>query len=242
MNFEPRAGEIDLPWVGFCLTTHHLHDHDAPNHCFDRYRIDYSAFLGSVFVTPRLWLLASTLIGLPLYLWWQGAPSFADTKPKAAPVPGSSPAPHVFMGAGSCAAAACHNGNFAHGGTGSEYTTWITRDPHAKAYEVLFADAAKGMQKHLKGAVPAHEDRRCLQCHVAPGYDAAKHPSYFPTDGVSCESCHGPAQKWLNLHHLDAWQSLDRAAKKALGMNDTRALWGRAQVCTPCHVGTAGAH
>jgi hypothetical protein len=145
------------------------------------------------------------------------------------------------VGAGSCAAAACHNGNFAHGGTGSEYTNWITRDPHAKAYEVLFADAAKGMQKHLKSPAPAHEDRRCLQCHVAPGYDAAKHPSYFPTDGVSCESCHGPAQKWLNLHHLDAWQSLDRAAKKALGMNDTRSLSGRAQACTPCHVGTAGA-
>jgi hypothetical protein len=192
-------------------------------------------------VKPRLWLLASALIGLLMYLSWQGAPSSADTKPGAAPAPGSSPAPHVLVGAGSCAAAACHNGNFAHGSTGSEYTTWITRDPHAKAYEVLFAEAATAMQKHLKRPAPAHEDRRCLQCHVAPGHDATKRPSYFPTDGVSCESCHGPAQKWLNLHHLDAWQSLDRAAKKALGMNDTRALSGRAQVCAPCHVGTAGA-
>jgi hypothetical protein len=195
-------------------------------------------------VKPRLWLLANVLIGFPVYLWWQGGPSSADTKPGTMPASGSSPvAPHALVGAGSCAAAACHNGNFAHGGTGSEYKTWITRDPHAKAYEVLFADAAKGMQKHLKRPAPAHEDRHCLQCHVAPGFDLSlgTQTPYLRTDGVSCESCHGPAQKWLNVHHLDAWKQMDRSDKKSRGMNDTQSLLGRAQVCAACHIGTPGA-
>lgn len=182
----------------------------------------------------RLFLLALGLCSVPSLCGWNARHICADP-PRSAPPP--------FVGAASCAAAACHNANFTHGNTGSEYTTWITRDPHAKAYESLFTNAARSMQKHLKRAQSAHEDARCLHCHVAPGFDANVHkqPAYFRTDGVSCESCHGPAQKWLNVHHLDDWQRLDHAQKKTLGMNDTRSLTGRAQVCTPCHVGTASA-
>ena len=108
---------------------------------------------------------------------------------------------------------------------------------------MLFADRSKQIQKYLNQKTEAHEDQRCLSCHVAPGFDVKQHlpdAPYFKTDGVSCESCHGPAGKWLNVHHLATWRSLNAEAKKIQGMNDTQSLVGRAQLCARCHVGEAG--
>jgi hypothetical protein len=192
----------------------------------------------STLVQPRLWLLTIALLGVPICLWWHGIPSRADTGPGKTLVPSASP----FVGAGSCAAAACHNGNFVTGDTGSEFTIWITRDRHAKAYEVLFLERSLQIQKNLGRDVPAHQDQRCLMCHVAPQIDPSleKKAPYFRTDGVSCESCHGGAENWLNVHHLPAWKRMTPAAKKALGMNDTQSLVSRTQVCVTCHVGTPG--
>ncbi len=149
-----------------------------------------------------------------------------------------------FVGAGSCAASACHNGNFTHGPTsGSEYTFWITRDPHARAYETLFDDRSKQIQKNLQRTTPAHEEQRCLRCHVAPDYDVSEPPPdapYLKRDGVSCESCHGPAKEWLALHHLDDWRLKPAPEKLRLGMTDTQSIAGRAQLCAQCHVGAPG--
>ncbi len=157
------------------------------------------------------------------------------------PTPHPSPLASHYVGAGSCSASACHNAG--HGSTGSEYTTWITRDPHARAFEALFNERSKLIQKNLQRKVAAHDDARCLRCHVAPDYDDARPPPaapYFKTDGVSCESCHGPAKDWINHHHLDAWRLKTPIDKKSLGMNDTRSLAGRTQLCASCHVGAAG--
>lgn len=170
-----------------------------------------------------------------LNVLWLG---IASTAAAQSPQPAKS---SQYLGAGSCAAAACHNNP--KSSIGSEHTTWITRDPHARAYESLFNDVSKRIQKNLKTTAPAHEDARCLKCHVALGYDSAQPPPeapYFKTDGVSCESCHGPAKKWLGLHHLDAWQAKSPSEKNLLGMNDTQSIAGRAQTCVKCHVGAAG--
>jgi Cytochrome c554 and c-prime len=148
-----------------------------------------------------------------------------------------------FVGAGSCSASACHNANFTRGHTGSEYTTWITKDPHAGAYEELFSKTSSTIQKKMASATPAHEDQRCLKCHVAPDYDTRQPPPdapYFKTDGVSCESCHGGAKNWLAVHHLDSWRGKTSVEKKRAGMNDTQSVAGRAQVCVTCHVGAPG--
>jgi hypothetical protein len=192
-------------------------------------------------VRLRLWLLALALMSVPMYVWWQGMPSSAAGQEKL-PAPRQAPVAPQFVGAGSCAASACHNGHIVNGNAGSEYATWITRDGHAKAYEVLFEERSKLIQKHLRSRAPAHEEQRCLNCHVAPNLEPSfitKAP-YFKTDGVSCESCHGPAEKWLNVHQLPAWRSLNAEAKKIQGMNDTQSLLGRARLCVQCHVGAPG--
>jgi hypothetical protein len=194
-------------------------------------------------VKPPFWfLLIAVIVGIALSQRQHGTPSTAQASPEKLAEPVAAATSHQFVGAGSCAAAACHNADFRHGPAGSEYTTWITRDPHQKAYEVLFDGLAKKIQKNLHSKVDAHEDRRCLACHAAPEYAEEKPPSapgYFKTDGVSCEACHGPAKVWIARHHLDEWQTKSPEEKQRYGMTDTRSLAGRAQVCVRCHVGTS---
>lgn len=188
---------------------------------------------------PRFWVLALAFAAASLVVARQPGATSAHTKFTVASISNNA----RYLGAGSCSASACHNANVAHGSTGSEYTTWMTRDSHARAFEVLFNERSNLIQKNLQRAKPAHKEERCIRCHVAPDYDIANPPPaalYFKTDGVSCESCHGPARDWINQHHLSAWRSTSPEEKKRAGMNDTRSIVGRAQVCVTCHVGAAG--
>jgi hypothetical protein len=167
--------------------------------------------------------------------------------PELRVVAGAAPDFNTFQlqGAGSCAAAACHNGNRQPGTKGSEYSTWILHDKHARAYEVLFHKHSKQIQKNLLGLPSldkAHpeKNRLCLDCHVHPGWQTApKRETVHPQDGVSCETCHGPAEKWLTLHSRKDWEKLEIGDKVKLGMRNTKSLTGRAGVCVDCHVGNS---
>jgi hypothetical protein len=171
-------------------------------------------------------------------------------RPAAAPT-AADPCPECRLrGAGSCAAAACHNGNGPKGTKGSEYTTWVSRDPHADAFAVLYNERSQQIEKNL-GQLAADKkphpegDPLCLNCHVQPGVEplpkggrrAPRGEEFSYEDGVSCESCHGPADKWLTEHYLPSWKQKSAADKAALGMVETRNLVVRAQVCVRCHVG-----
>lgn len=152
-----------------------------------------------------------------------------------------------FQGASSCAMAACHNAPGAPGAPGSEYATWAAAprgdrpgDKHAQAYDVLTNDRSRFIAANLKRGKPAHQDSLCLNCHVVTDHDLVKErlPSFFTTDGVSCESCHGPAERWLAEHYRPEWKALKREEKAAYGMKDMRSLPARAKVCAACHVGS----
>ena len=148
-----------------------------------------------------------------------------------------------WLGAGSCASAACHNSNGLKGALGSEYTTWIVHDIHARAYKVLHNKRSHDIVDELpldqkvdsKGHVrKPYELGLCLNCHVHRDYDNAEaagehHPRFSKEDGVSCESCHGPAGSWIDGHYRTDW---DRQR-----MWPTRSLVERVKSCTPCHVG-----
>src|SRR5262245_53538800 len=90
------------------------------------------------------------------------------------------------VGVAGCSAAACHNANGPPGSKGSEYSTWATLDPHARAYRTLFNERSRNMQLLLDPKVKAHENERCLKCHAmertAPGVKELR------GDGVGCEA------------------------------------------------------
>lgn len=154
--------------------------------------------------------------------------------PEAAPPPKST---SPFTGSIGCAAAGCHNGMGVHGRPGNEYSTWI-RDPHAKAYSVLFNTQSKQISRNLDRKEPAYKDRQCLACHATPA--PSDHPEAL-ADGVGCESCHGAARDWRTIHYQAGWKSLEAAGKAKFGMVDTKDLAARAKRCAECHVGTPDA-
>jgi hypothetical protein len=153
----------------------------------------------------------------------------------------------VTQGVLSCASTACHHRTDVKGRGRNEYTTWVAQDPHARAYAVLFEAPAQQIVKNLHGptAKPAADNLLCLNCHVQPGLQglsttgsqSGRLPRPVLADGVGCESCHGPAEKWLKTHYLEDWKQKTPEAKAGLGFRDTKDLVVRARICVTCHVG-----
>jgi cytochrome c peroxidase len=56
--------------------------------------------------------------------------------------------------------------------------------------------------------------------------------SFKVSEGVSCESCHGPAENWLRSHTRHDYTRADRTAS---GMRDLQNLYVRANTCVACH-------
>ncbi len=138
-----------------------------------------------------------------------------------------------FLGAGSCSSAGCHASAIAdHAPWQSAATVWAFRDPHARAHDVLRDPLAERIVEVLAARrpdlprVPAREHRSCIGCH-ATGQGVAL------VEGVSCESCHGPAERWVVAHTLPGW----RTAGNDLGLVDLADPFTCASTCAECHVG-----
>lgn len=147
--------------------------------------------------------------------------------------------PLSLVGVGSCTAAGCHGGAHSNLVVGSEYNVWIAQDPHARAYSVLFEERSQTMVRLLDGLpldrpVAAYKDARCLACHSTTDAPPREGNRDLVSDGVGCESCHGPASRWLSRHYE---QPLTRPIRQAIGMVETKDLLVRAQICVRCHVG-----
>jgi hypothetical protein len=146
-----------------------------------------------------------------------------------------------WLGAASCSAAACHGGPEATDGKRGEHTIWVEHDAHARAYNVLFNDLSQRIARNLRLEQPAHKSDVCLVCHASSPPNAQRGERFQVTDGVSCESCHGPAEKWLGEHYLPSWKTRAANEKKALGFKPTKNLNARAHACVTCHVGQGNA-
>lgn len=156
-----------------------------------------------------------------------------------------------FVGVGSCAAAGCHGGDgsrkHADGSfnfSSTSFSTWVQQDPHSRAYDVLLNERSRKMVRQLgAGWQAAHQEQRCLACHSSLEPGAAMPASdELLLDGVSCESCHGPAEKWL-IPHTDnrTWRGQSHETRTALGFVDLRTnLALRGETCAKCHVGGPG--
>lgn len=144
-----------------------------------------------------------------------------------------------WLGAASCSARACHGGVGGMGAAGNEYTTWLRHDPHTRAFAILTDDRSRRMEQLLNGLATqeqAHPENNalCLRCHG---------PESVPRFGAAfgCESCHGPAQKWIEPHtDPTEWRKLTpQKQRDEFGFQPLRELNDRAHGCVACHVGNA---
>jgi hypothetical protein len=178
----------------------------------------------------------------------------AAEQPRAENIPLPSPAAQQtfgFVGTASCSAANCHGGDAsrpARPGTPlpdplspHAYSIWIQRDAHAFAYSTLLSPASREIAARLGLMQGAHLSQECLSCHSPLSQrQLAPHERFTAHDGVSCEACHGPAEKWLDLHKWDAWRAKSPDEKAADGFRNTDDLAARAKLCAECHVGSEG--
>jgi hypothetical protein len=116
----------------------------------------------------------------------------------------------------------------------NEYAIWVVKDKHARAYANLSNDIAKRMAR-LMGLKSPDQEPRCLACHALSVPDDQRARTFDSTDGVSCESCHGPASNWLGPHTTKGWTHQQSIQE---GMKDLRDPANRAENCLQCHLGT----
>ena len=138
-----------------------------------------------------------------------------------------------------CATANCHGGSSGNKIVGAEHPVWATRDPHSRAFSVLFNDTSKQMAARLKlSNKTAHESAECLNCHAsASSQGTSTTELHAPPAGVDCERCHGAAEFWLTPHKRKDWKSRPAAEKIRLGFANLADVLTRAKLCNECHVG-----
>src|SRR5947208_13371853 len=81
----------------------------------------------------------------------------------------SSAEPVKYIGPGSCAATACHGSVKPVAESRifqNEYSTWILKDKHARAYQALTGEVGERMARILKLGAKAEESPKCLACHA----------------------------------------------------------------------------
>src|SRR5579859_93985 len=148
-----------------------------------------------------------------------------------------TPEPPKYTGPGSCASPSCHGSVTVKTDTSvqqNEYSTWVVKDKHAHAFAVLANPVATRMAEILR-IDKADTAPKCLACHALSVLEADRARTFDSTDGVSCESCHGPASNWLGPHTTKGWthqQSIEA------GMRDERDPIHRTETCLACHLGT----
>jgi hypothetical protein len=149
-----------------------------------------------------------------------------------------------FNGANSCKGSGCHNKSGDKTPpieTLHELTIWKAKDLHAKSFENLSNKDSKEIIGKLKIADATKSDK-CLSCHALNVDAKLRGASYNIKEGNSCESCHGPSEKWLKDHADPKWQNDMRAKMdhatllKTTGLYDTRPLIVRAELCASCHL------
>lgn len=185
----------------------------------------------------------------------------AAPRSRPAEVRADGPLTLGFAGAASCSARACHGSDKPVAGSSvqqNEFTMVAMHDKHARAYTLLTQDRAKGIAENLAASNPegkpieAHKDWRCLACHATPQSAWELYEGKDPTTlektienwhvgGVSCEACHGPADRgkdaWLLTHMNKTWKDSSAADKTRYGFNNMSDLVIQAQTCAGCHVG-----
>lgn len=156
------------------------------------------------------------------------------------PNPSPAPAEDVgqYSGPGSCSATSCHGAIRPREGSRilqTEYSTWVVKDKHSRAYLALTGPVGERMARILKLPTKAEEAPKCLVCHSLYVPPEKRARTFELSEGVSCENCHGPAGGWLGGHTTRGWTH-EQSVK--VGMIDTRDMIHRTDKCLTCHLGT----
>lgn len=140
-----------------------------------------------------------------------------------------------YLGVKTCAGSTCHGAGGASDSRvlQNEFQTWHRSDRHAQAYTALVSERGQRIARNL-GLDDAAAAPQCLACHATFVAVELRGKRFSLSDGVGCESCHGPASRWLGQHVTG---EASRADNIAAGMYPTEDPVRRAELCLGCHLG-----
>ena len=145
-----------------------------------------------------------------------------------------------YTGNASCGASNCHGSTKpkAEYPRLNENIIWSTKDAHNKAYATLSNEKLKsgvspGKMAKAMGIADATKSDKCLVCHAVNVPANLRGPKFDISEGVGCDGCHGPAEKWLEGHAEKGWT---HEKSVGLGMYDTKNFLLRAERCVACHL------
>jgi hypothetical protein len=108
---------------------------------------------------------------------------------------------------------------------------WMSQDVHGSSLEPFTNRSRRNVE--IAGRYGIDQSRltngssRCMDCH-ATVFKGEESEDAF--QGIGCESCHGPAERYQNIH-----QGRGYAAGKNFGMVQLLDLNERARACVRCH-------
>jgi Cytochrome c554 and c-prime len=141
--------------------------------------------------------------------------------------------PHSVLGNEACVK--CH---------ASEISVW-KQTPHAKTFDELHRRPEANVIAAKLGLQSIKNEGRCVGCHYTQKVETDPNPHVIA--GVSCESCHGAAKNWLELHHDYGGEGITRLTETpehrqqritksvAAGMRNPANPFSVAQSCLRCH-------
>jgi hypothetical protein len=140
--------------------------------------------------------------------------------------------PHKVVGYEACSK--CHT---------AEIETW-KKTPHFQTFLTLHRNPeAKKIAERL-GIQSFKSDSRCIQCHYTMQHQGG---SLEAISGISCESCHGAAKNWVNVHYDYGGANITRDQESpahrlqrlresiSQGMRNPINVYLLAQSCYRCH-------
>lgn len=144
------------------------------------------------------------------------------------------------MGVASCGGTTCHGRQTPTGAVVRQDEIRIWQDStsvtgmHARAFRVLSEPRSQAIAGRL-GIGSATSAPECLGCHATPAGRYA--PEFHREEGVTCEACHGAAERWLASHAAVRGTHADNIRHGLIPLDRPRA---RAENCLDCHYGGGG--
>jgi hypothetical protein len=143
---------------------------------------------------------------------------------------GTAASPPRFTGEQSCASSYCHGG----GKDKDQFHIFKKKDIHRNAHTILANNRSARIGESL-GITDVTKDARCTVCHSPQeGVPAERFVAGAkPSQGVSCETCHGAAESWLRYHTRT---DITHDQRVGAGLREVSTLYARSNVCVACHL------
>lgn len=177
-------------------------------------------------------LSALAIIVLALTALFVGLPRDSEVQAQAA---------YRYTGVASCAGSTCHGRSEGNGAVvrQDEIATWqapgSVSGAHSRAHAVLTSFRGQQIARSL-GWDSAANRAECTGCHASTAGPEEAGPRFLQSDGVGCESCHGPAVGWIATHYEVGASHANNLANGMVALDQPQT---RARVCLDCHYGSS---